>query len=456
MWRLLASNRARMARNRLSRQAPLARVAVVTLAGVAAAGLLLAGRSLGADVLADEDPAAAARALAFWLATGVAMLASYTVLEALFRSDEARVLAPLPVEPAAWARYTVGRVATLHAALLVPPLLILAPLALDAPEAALAGAVVVTSTLLVAVPVALLAHLLAGGAMLSGGTDLKKRLSGGLGPPEGAWFFYSPAIALAIALTSAVGFDLAARLATDVANPKPLLAALAVALVAAFAATRAALRTFTAHYAAILPRFWEAEALPPWHEEHLPRHVRSLGAARLLAGRAREIFTRDLVQLRRRHRVDGVALVLWGAACALVQARSDGAAPVGWAIALVAAGGVLFDPTFRVVGGELDPPAAGRSLPLTDGELLRARLLLGAVLQAPALVLAALAAALGPAGPLGAALALLVGGAISLGVGALSVRLAHAAAPQIRPVAWSIRLGALGAFAAATALLPPL
>lgn len=455
MWRLLAANRLRMARNRAGGQSALGRAAVLALGAGAAAGLLLAGRSLGADVAAAQDPPAAARELAFWLATAAAMIASYTVLEALFRSDEARVLAPLPVEPGAWARYTVARVALLHAGLLVPPLLVLAPLLAWSPAAALAGAAVVVCTLLVAVPVALLSHLLAGSAMLTGDSELKRRLSGGLGPPEGAWFFYSPAIALALALVATVVFDLLARLAADVGNPKPLLAALTAAAAVAAVATRKALHTFEARYAAILPRFWESEILPPWHEEHLPRHARGMGAARLLHGAARHAYERDLLQLRRRHRVDGVALAVWAVACALLQARSDGAAPVGWAVALVAAGGVLFDPTFRLVGGELDPPAAGRALPLTDGELLRARLLLVAVFQGPAVLLAALAAALGPAGPLGALVGLAGGAAISLGLGALSLRLTLVSA-HVRPVAWSVRLGAVGAFAAAVALLPPL
>lgn len=453
---ILASNRARMARNRLSRQPALARVAVIGLGVAAAFGLVMAGRGLADDVLAAGDPGAAARELGFWLAVAFAMVASYTVLETLFRTDEARVLAPLPVEPAEWARYTVGRVLLLHAPLLAPALLVLAPLVDRAAPLGLAAGAVVVLTAVVAVPVALLAHLLAGGAMISGDTDLKKRLAGGLGPSEAAWFFYSPALALAATLVATVLFDLAARGSLEVANPKPLLAAGAVAVALAAWSVHTALRTFAASYASILPRFWQSELLPPWHEEHLPKSVPGLGAARLLRGAAREVFVKDLVQMRRRHRVDGVALVLFGGACALLHARSASEGGWAWGALLVAVGGGLFNPAFRLLGAELEPPSAGRSLPIAAGDVLRAKLLAVAVKQTPAVVLATAAALLGPDGVVGAALAFVIGAPLALGVGALSLRLGLAAFPSVRAVAWSVRLGTLGAVAAAVALLPPL
>ncbi|GMV39694.1 MAG: hypothetical protein AMXMBFR64_14100 [Myxococcales bacterium] len=453
MDRLLAENRARMARNRLSRQPVAARLTVGAVGLGAAAGLLLAGGGLADAVLEASDQAGAARELGFWLAVALAMITSYTVLEALFRTDEARVLAPLPVEPRAWARYTAVRVALLHLPLLAVALLVVAPLSLRAAPLGLAAAAVVALTSAVAVPFALLAHLLAGAAMLSGDSDVKRRLAGGLGPSEAAWFFYSPALALAATLVATVVLDLAARASLQVGNPKPLLLAGAVALVAAAAAIRSALVSFAASYASILPRFWQAEIVPPWREEHLPSHVRGLWAARLLEGSAREVFTKDVVQLSRRHRVDGVALVLFASACALLHARGAG---WEWGALLVAVGGALFNPAFRLLGPELEPPSAGRSLPVAAGEIARARLLAVAVLQAPALGLAAAAGLLGPDGLGGAALAALVGAPVALALGALSVRWGLAAFPAVRPVAWTVRLGALGAAATAIALLPPL
>jgi hypothetical protein len=459
MWTLLLGNWRRMAANRLGSLPLGARIAGALVLVGAMAALVLAGSSLADDLLHGEDPEAGVRQLVFWLNVGHALVFSYTVFEALFRAPEARVLAPLPVEPAGYARYAITRIVGLHLLLLVPSLLVVLPLGpAGRPDLLAYAALVFGLTAAAGVPLALLLHLLAGRSLLGGDTGLKKMLSGGLAPSESAFLFYSPALALAGTMTIAVGVDVALRIWLDVGNAKPLLFAAAIVAAVAAGCVRESARVFRAWYAIILPRFWETEILPPYHEEHLPRHVTGLGSARLLSGLAADIFRKDLIQMRRRHRVDGLVLVAFVVALLVVNLRADGAAPLwAWNALILAAGAAtLFNPAFRLLGDDLESAWVLQAFPIPGAAVLRGKMLVIVVQQAPALLLGAVAVAVGPAGPVAALIALGIGGAAGLAIGAASLAVGLGVFPTVRPFAWTVRLAVAGIAAACIAALPPL
>ena len=459
MWKLLLRNRLQMGRNRLTQAPPGARRGLSLVVALAGMALLVAGMDIAQGVATDEDPVAAVRQIVFWLNVLHALVFSYTTFEVLFRSSEVRVLAPLPVRMSGYFVYTWLRTLWLHALLLVPSLLLTLPLVAEGHATLFAyAALSFLLTFAAGVPLSVLLHLLAGRSLLSGSTRLKQQLIGGIAPTESAFLFYSPALALAGTLTSAVALDLVLRVWLEVGNPKPLLFATAAVAAVAGACTRASSRIFRDAYERMLPRFWETEILPPYHEEHLPRRIVGLSLARRLRGPAAEIFSKDLIQMRRRHRVDGVVYAAFFALALLVNLRAEHADMLwAWNVLLIGlATGAVFNPAARLLGPDLESAWVLRSQPIPRRAFFIGKMTVALLQQAPAAALGAIAAAVGPGGPLAALAALLVGSAVGLTAAAVSLVVGLRSFPTIRPLAWGLRLGLFGAAALCVSFLPPL
>lgn len=396
---------------------------------VAGAGVLAGLGFLGAH-LAEVDAGLerAVRDRIFWLTTLGTLVWSYTTFEILFRAPDARFIGPLPIRGATRFDDLFVRAFVIHLGLLVPT----AGYALGAlgdghPEAAAFAALFGGSLYLFGLPVSLFFHLWAGRSMLGGPSELKRILAGAVVADDAALLIYAPALGLLVTLVAGIVLELIYRDVAFRGLESMLAPALAAVLALAFVAYRTARGIADAHLHRILPRFAEADTPPPFHDDGVKAKTPGEGLAPRLPTAARAFFLRDLRQLRRRHRLDRILLVVFLAALLKVHLGTKLAEPLLTNLAaLTLANGLFLLAAFRLRGRELGAPALDRTLPLQPRPAATGRLLAIGIYPFWTAILAALATLTGGS-PL-AALATLGAG---LGLVALVVLSSWALAERV-------------------------
>ncbi len=382
---------------------------------------------------------------AFWSMTLAALVFGYTSFEVLYREPVARRIGTLPIPSDALFWWKVIAVYRVHLPLaLVPALSGVSLLQHGHTAAWLTGVGAAVGALVWGLAAAIYAHVWAGTSLLDGGSDLKGYLAQGFGPPETAFLFYSPAMALTAALSIGMLCDLALGTALDKGLWKPFQTIAGGFTVGALVAIWAARRRFVAGWHRIAPKFEDAEVLPPWREGELPRTYAGERLGARLSVSARRLWRRDLIQYRRRYRIVVpmlvvVSLVLfwWGAG---TVAEAGGGLRL--ALATVAVAVVAFVPVFRVAGPELGARFDARALPVDPADERRVQWLLAATEWVP-LTLASVAACLWASEPI-AALVVVAAMAIAFStVNGLAIPRALHAAPDVGRVSLTVRGSAL-------------
>jgi hypothetical protein len=368
------------------------RTALVLLSAVAAAAALGAALVLvGARVVAagPADPRAFADALferSFWLNALLAFVMGFTTFELLFRSEAGQRLEALPVAGDALFADRLLALVALHLPLLVGALLFAAPLWPRDPALFAYAALVHGATWLVCLGVGTWLHVLAGRSLLGGSSVARDFLGGGYQLNESAFLLYSPGATFAFALFAAIPVGLFARpLALGGPPGLPLGTLAAVVALCGLALARAA-RVYGRGWRFIRARFTEAEILPPWREHDLPRRVPGAFAERWLPPPLRGLYHKDLLQLRRRHRIDLLLLLVAAIGVVLFHLRTaqSGVVLFYWDGALLLLGvGALLTPVYKLAGDELEPPGFLRALPAPLEDVRLAKLLVALTHQAP-------------------------------------------------------------------------
>ncbi len=401
-YRLLQASRALLGRGGAGLRMPLGALAVATLAVL---GLVELGAALGADA----TPAVVGER-AFRLGLLQALVLCYTTFEVLFRARDAARLRGLPLPGAARFDELTVSALVLHLPLLLPSVAWASALP-DAREASFAlayGAIQYT----VGVPLALSLHLAAGRTLSrpEAAEGLKKLLAGSVLPSDAALLVYAPAAAFALLAFGGVLLEIPLHKAAQSASPGALLAFCAAAALVGGLAWRKGRAIAAADLHRILPRFAEADVPPPYRDDGVARRVRGAWATSLLPVAARPHFLRDLRQLRRRYRLDGLLiaaapLIAWGVTDTLADALEL------FALTLV----LGLTAGFRLVGRELAAPALDIALPARPPAAWLGRTVacaLDPLLLALGVAVGALAAT-GEAEVAGLALAVGVGGGLA-------------------------------------------
>lgn len=415
----------------------------VVLGGALLGALALGGAVfvLGSRVVADgpADPQAFADALferTFWVNALVAFGMGFTTFEALFRSAEGRRLESLPIPGRTLFADRALAVAAWHAPLLLLALAFHAPLLGDRPLLFAYAAVVHGTSWALVVAVGTWLHVMAGRSLLTGGSLLKEFLGSGFHTNDAAMVLYSPGAAFAVAVFASVPIGLVSRPLALVGVAGPTLALLGVVAVVCAVALWKARAVYARDWRFIRARFTEAEVLRPWREHDLPRRVPGAFVERWLRPPLRGLYHKDLVQLRRRHRVDLALLAAAIAGVALFHLRTalDAHALFAWdaALLLVAIGAAL-SPAYKLAARELEPDGFLRALPVPLAAVRRAKALAALTHQVPLAAAFAVAYAATTRDALGA-LALMLGG-VGAGYG-LSVGFLRLALARRRPGDW--------------------
>ncbi len=426
--------------SRRLRGASLLLAALVTLAALAALGLL--GHTLAAAGV-DE---VTVRDQVFWLGVVAALVYSYTTFEVFFRAKDSRFLATLPLSGAQRFDDLFVRAALLHLPLAMPIVAYAIALTLGPSAqhhiAASYVLVVGLTQFVVGLALAIALHLWAGRSLLTPGSELRRLLAGASVPDDAALLVYAPAVALLGTLVLGIFIDLAFRDALFRGKPGLLAPVLGVALAVVLVSFFKARALARLHLHLILPRFSEVDVPPPYREDGVARRVPGERLARLLPAAARPYFLRDLRQLRRRHRLDRV--LLWVFAAALLKLAHDvpatrsPAVPVLAALALMS--GVFIVAAFRL-RGELAARALDLTLPRAPAAERAGRLL--ATAHHPLVALVVATAVTLTTGDLTAA-AIVFG--LGLPLTALLVVLSHLAAtlgaerPGVAATLWRVAL----------------
>ncbi|HIA01490.1 MAG TPA: hypothetical protein EYN66_06200 [Myxococcales bacterium] len=240
------------------------------------------------------------------------------------------------------------------------------------------------------------AHMLAGRSLLGGANALKGYLVQGLGPPETAFLYYSPAMALAGALTVGLFTDLGLRSAIENGLWKPLYVLSAIFSVGSVACLIHARLIFVKHQHQIAPRFRDAEVLPPWREGELPRTYLGQGLGALLPVQFKPIWYRLIVQYRRRFRI-AIALQIVSAIAlgTYILNTTDTLGGIE-RISMVALtlGILVLLPSFRACNGQLGKSFDYRALPISRNKVIACHWLLALLEWIPLLAVALTAALL--------------------------------------------------------------
>lgn len=417
----------------------------VALGGLGAiVGLVLGG---GALLRPDEtaDLGRRVEMWAFWSMTAAALIFGYTSFEVMYRDRMSVRLSRLPVAPRALFWWKVVKVYQVHLPLVLLPALSGATLLWTGHTGAwLQGVGACAGALIWGLAAAIYAHAWAGGSLTEGGSELKSYMAQGFGPPETAFLFYSPAMALIGALLVGMLCDLGLMTGTTRGIWKPMLVLSAVFTGGGAVALWKAASLFGGAYYEIQARFAGAEILPPWREGDLPRRYLGEGLGRWMPPRLRPLWRRTLVQYRRRFRVVLPLLVVAAAAVVLFGTNTADApgGPLRLALVCIALGIVAFTPVFRAAGPELGTRFDARALPVRPADEAKMQWVLAATEWGPLAVAVALGSLLGGFGimpTLGVLLAVALAFAV---VQAAAIPAALRAAPEVRRISWGLR-GAL-------------
>lgn len=392
--RALLTARARMLRNRVRRTRHGA-LAPAVLA-LAAGGLAVAVWAAGRDTLPAQTGEALVEALrsrVFWVNVAMTFVAGFTSFEVIFRAPFSRYAEALPVPTGALFGERMVAQALNHAPLLMLALAFELSMVTVAPGAFSYAAAIHGATWLLVLGVGTWLHILAGRSLLSGDRGWKGFLGYQYQLNAAAMLLYSPAGAFGGALFLAVPLELIAREQLVGAPPGPTLGAVAVAAALSLAAVARAAVLYRRHWRSIRARFTETEILRPFREDHLPRHYVGAVLLRWLAPRTAALYRKDLVQLRRRHRLDVPLLVASVGAVIAWHVRGAEASAEVWfgrdAALTVALGWVFLNPVFKLAGDELEPHGLLATLGVAAAEIRRGKGLLALVQIVP--VVAALA-----------------------------------------------------------------
>lgn len=361
-----------------------------SLAGPATLGLALAAAGLVAvwvDALVATDLAGVTDATRqrvvldrlFWLNALQVLVFAYTTFEVIFRARDTRFVALLPLSGATRWWDLMARAFLVHLPLLVPVgaygvgLVRLGESALGLHVLAVG-----MGTFVVGIPLCAWGHLMAGRSMLGETTAAKRMMAGQVVPDDAALLLYAPALGLAGTLVVGLMLDFFLRRSTldPVAGIRwpTVIAVVAVCLVVSGKLLVVAAGEARRSLHRVVPRFLEVDVAPPYREDGLPESTPGAGLVRLLPAGWRPTFLRDLVQLRRRHRLDRILLWVLAFAC-LRRGWAGGpphelmAATLTWLSAFVVFG---CHGAFALRGQELAAPWLDRSLPMDGGATLGA------------------------------------------------------------------------------------
>ncbi|MDX9724203.1 MAG: hypothetical protein RBU37_25870 [Myxococcota bacterium] len=344
------------------------------LLAILATLLLLAG--LGSVLLPDvantashDDPGGPALEMAFWFACLYCAVASFRIMEALFRTGDARILAPLPIRPAPLFIYRLasslaeGVLAWIGAAFFFSALLFVGAYALF-----LAAIWVWFAAIILSTAVGFAVQLYTGSASLRGEQSLSA-----FGPMG---FAVAPGIALAISVTLVLVQKLVAEELLRSGFNAGARFGLGLALLVSVACLLAAQFWFRRDFHRIFARFLETDLFVPdsgyayFKEGPSP----AKGFERLLPQDLLLLVRKDRLQLRRRATLG--YLLVWGAALgclALLAARGADALQFGVLLALPLLSTALFaNPWGALWRPELEPGIAA-SLPVPASRLTKAK-----------------------------------------------------------------------------------
>jgi len=425
------------------------------LAGLVGAvvGLVLAGDAL----LRPGDLEGLERRVelwAFWCMTAAALIFGYTSFDVLYRDEAASRLMLLPVRPEAMFVWKVIKVYCVHLPLVLLPVASGFTLITHGQVAAWGqGVGACLGALVWGLAAAIYAHMWAGQSLLDEATKLKGYMASGFGPPETAFLFYSPAMALVGALSVGILCDLGLTTGVTRGIWGPMIVVGGALTVAAGVALVTAQRIFVADHHKISPRFADAEVLPPWREGALPRHYFGEELGRYLPASAQPVWRRDILQYRRRFRVV-LPLLFVAAAVLAIYALNTADTPGGplrTALVAMVLGVTVFTPVFRLAGPELGTRYDSRALAVDPADERRVQWALALTEW-------------GPIGLVAAAASLLAGfGIATLGViaavlaaffltNAVAIPLALRAAPNVAGVSMAVKGGMLLLMGGASAL----
>lgn len=306
----------------------------------------------------------------FWCSTITSLVFGYTSFEVLYRDSSATRIARLPVHTPSFFWLMVFRVYLRHLPLILLPACTGICLLESGQLAAYAVGVINTlSVLLWGLSIAIWVHLLAGASLLSGETLFKGLLSGAAAPPETAFLYYSPAAALAGALSVGILAELSVNTGVSKGIWGPFYITALLLSAGALWCLRQARAIFVAHHHQIRARFSDAEVLPPWREGDLPRTYTGESIGQLMPESLRPLWQRTLIMYRRRFRVviplnvlTCLAIILYGNAIDV----ADEAALRRLILSAIAVGVLTMLPVLRVAGPELGARFDTRALPI-DG-----------------------------------------------------------------------------------------
>jgi len=395
------------------------------------------------------------RSVAFWFSLLHVLIFAYTTFELLYRSADTQVLTAYPTPPRSWYALIQVKAWVLHVPIILPGLFFSMPL-LAMGRADLFGYLVAyfVAIFVLGIPLSLALHLMAGRSILQGSTATKQMLSGGLLSAESAYLFFSPAAAFGVIMTVSVLFEFALRFHYERAQSIPLVISVCGILVSALWSWRRGRQVFEESFTTILPRFRESEVVAPFEEKDLPVRVMGLGLRRWLPPRAAALFTRDLLQLRRRYRLGGIALVCFAAFLAILGSRTENTENFWLALLLlvIAMTMAVFNPAFRLLGSEIERAPLRGALPIhpRDQRLARTAILALAIL--PVVAVGVLIGLVFGISILEATYVGIAGAAIGMCLSVLTLKWAEMAFPRVGPLAWAVRLSALCVLAGAQAI----
>jgi hypothetical protein len=364
-YRVTALGR-RMAGPRTASGALVALLAVAAMLATTWAvwGWAVADLSAGADHLALRI---ADRV--FWLSALPALVFAYTSFEVIFRAPDGAFIALLPVDGRARWMDLQLRAYTLHLLLLLPAVTY-ATTVLNAGHPFAASRILAVSATSYIVGIALCSwlHLMAGRTMLRVATPLSRSLAGAAIDDDAALILYAPAAGLGLTLILIVFLDLLASRTLQVAGQPAILLTTAVLLwiSAAWMVRRAALEA-RGCLTLVISRFQEVDTPLPYRDDGIPEETPGEGLADRLSRTTAALFLRDLLQLRRRHRLDRILLWVFAALAlraGLTSAGTDGTLVRELLTLYVAFVGLFWTNAFRLQGQELGSPWMQRTLPL--------------------------------------------------------------------------------------------
>ena len=366
--RLLRHNAAVQRTRRLGRRANpwlVLAIAGVVLVGVGAA-LFPADLPRGDK----NDPGGVALEMAFWLASLASAVTSFRVMEAFFRTGDARILAPLPIPTQTLFVYRLLGAAreamaiTAGAAALFMPVLWRGDLGLYSACMLVWGLGMLT-TLSVGFGV----------QMYAGASNVKGEAAFDAHGPTG--FVMAPGIALAASVVLILVEKLVAEelLKASGVN-KAARFGLGLCIGSSVVGLGLAYRWFTQHFHAMYADFLQADlfVLDVGYEYFKEGPAPPSGLDRRLPSRLIPLVRKDRLQYRRRYALS--RLLSWGIAVALggyLMAQGSGALPVALVVASPLIVLVVFaNPWLRLTGNELERGLAA-GLPVTRAERVQAK-----------------------------------------------------------------------------------